>query len=121
MAKVKDKGRILKASREKQLVIYKGALIRLSADLSKKTLHARGICKNYLKWRKVKTYNQDSTTQQIYYSELKTDEEHLGQGKAKVIHHHQASITWNIKESFLKRSKLLPINDNKYISINNWI
>ena len=29
MAKVKDKERILKAAREKQLVTYKGALIRL--------------------------------------------------------------------------------------------
>ena len=32
MTKVKDKGRILKAAREKQLVICKGAPIRLSAD-----------------------------------------------------------------------------------------
>ena len=41
MSKVKDKERILKAEREKQLVIYKGALIRLSADLSKETFQAR--------------------------------------------------------------------------------
>ena len=34
MAKVKDKERILKATREKQLIIYKGAPIRLSADFS---------------------------------------------------------------------------------------
>ena len=36
MPKVKDKERILKAAREKQLVTYKGVLIRLSADFSKK-------------------------------------------------------------------------------------
>ena len=41
MPKVKDKERILKAAREKQLVTYSGALIRLSADFSKKTLQAR--------------------------------------------------------------------------------
>ena len=41
MPKVKDKEGILKAEREKQLVIYKGALIRLSADLSKETFQAR--------------------------------------------------------------------------------
>ena len=32
MPKVKDKERILKAAREKQLVTYKGALIRVSAE-----------------------------------------------------------------------------------------
>ena len=41
MAKFKDKERILKASREKQLVIYKGALIKLSTDFSIETLQAR--------------------------------------------------------------------------------
>ena len=41
MAKFKDKGRLLKATKEKQLVTYKGALIRLSADFSTETLQAR--------------------------------------------------------------------------------
>ena len=41
MPKVKDKERILKAAREKQLVTYKGVPIRLSADFSKETLQAR--------------------------------------------------------------------------------
>ena len=40
MPKVKDKERILKAAREKQLVIYRGVPIRLSADFSKETLQA---------------------------------------------------------------------------------
>ncbi|KAF6094932.1 hypothetical protein HJG60_011995 [Phyllostomus discolor] len=34
MAKFQDKGRILKAAREKQEVTYKGAQIRLAADLT---------------------------------------------------------------------------------------
>ena len=34
MAKVRDKARILKATRKKQRVIYKGTPIRLSADFS---------------------------------------------------------------------------------------
>ena len=38
MAKFKDKERILKTGREKQLVTYKGALIKLSANFSTKTL-----------------------------------------------------------------------------------
>ena len=37
MPKVKDKERILKAARKKQLVTYKGVSIRLSADFSKET------------------------------------------------------------------------------------
>ena len=37
---IKDKERILKAAREKQLVTYKGVPIRLSADFSKKSLQA---------------------------------------------------------------------------------
>ena len=35
MSKVKDKERILKEAREKQIVTYKGVPIRLSADFSK--------------------------------------------------------------------------------------
>ena len=41
MPKVKDKERILKAAREKQLVTNRGVPIRLSADFSKETLQVR--------------------------------------------------------------------------------
>ena len=41
MPKVKEKERILKAAREKQLVTYRGVPIRLSADFSKETLQAK--------------------------------------------------------------------------------
>ena len=41
MAKLKDKERLLKATREKQLVLYKGASIRLSSDFSTETFQAR--------------------------------------------------------------------------------
>ena len=41
MTKFKDKERILKAVREKQLVTYQGSPIRLSADLSVETLQAQ--------------------------------------------------------------------------------
>ena len=40
MPKVKDKETILKPARKKQLVIYKGVPIRLSADFLKETLQA---------------------------------------------------------------------------------
>ena len=38
MPKIKDKERILKATREKPISTYKGVPIRLSADFSKETL-----------------------------------------------------------------------------------
>ena len=41
LAKIKDKERILKTAREKEIVTYKGVPIRLSADFSKETLQAR--------------------------------------------------------------------------------
>ena len=41
MEKIKDKGIILKVTREKQQITYKGTPIRLSADFSAQTLQAR--------------------------------------------------------------------------------
>ena len=41
LPKIKDKGRILKAVREKQRVTYQGIPIRLSADFLKEILQAR--------------------------------------------------------------------------------
>ena len=49
MPKVKDKERILKASRDKQLVTYRGVSIRLSGDFSKEMLQIEGIGKKYSK------------------------------------------------------------------------
>ena len=40
MAKIKDKERISKAAREKQLVIYRRTPLRLSAEFSVETLQA---------------------------------------------------------------------------------
>ena len=47
MTKFQDKERILKATRDKQEVTYKGAPIRLAADFSMETLQARR------KWQKI--------------------------------------------------------------------
>ena len=41
LSKINNKERILKATREKETVTYKGGPIRLSADFSKATLQAR--------------------------------------------------------------------------------
>lgn len=41
LSKIKEKEKILKATREKKLVIYKGTLIKLPVDFSAETLYAR--------------------------------------------------------------------------------
>ena len=41
LAKIKDKDKILKATREKQQITYQETPIRLSADFSTETLQAR--------------------------------------------------------------------------------
>ena len=49
MAKFKDKERILKTTREKQIVTYKGALTRLADDFSQKHYEAEGNGNKYSK------------------------------------------------------------------------
>ena len=49
MLKFKDKERILKAAREKQIIMYKGVPTRLSADSQKKLCRLEGIGKKYSK------------------------------------------------------------------------
>ena len=41
--KIKDKERVLKATREKQQITYKGTPIRLSADFSAETAGQKGV------------------------------------------------------------------------------
>ena len=50
LTKTKHKERILKVARGKQQIIYKGNPIHLTADLSAKTLQARGDGRIYLKY-----------------------------------------------------------------------
>ena len=49
MANFKDKERILKGAREKQLVTHKGALIRLSGDFQQKHYKLEGTGIKYLR------------------------------------------------------------------------
>ena len=49
MAKFQDKERILKATREKKEVIYKGAPVRLATDFAMEILQARENGKKYSK------------------------------------------------------------------------
>ena len=70
MAKINEK--ILKAAREKQLVIYKWSPTRLSTDFSTETLKARKEWHKYIQNNeRKKAYNQECSIQQSYQSELK--------------------------------------------------
>ena len=67
MSKDKDKERLLKAAKEKQLVTYKGTPIRLSAD----TVQTRRELHDIFKMLKEKKgSSQEYSTQQSYHSEL---------------------------------------------------
>ena len=54
LLKIKDKERMLKAAREKEIVTYKGVPIKLSADFSKETLQTRRGWKEVFKVMKRK-------------------------------------------------------------------
>ena len=71
LSKIKNKERILKAAREKERVTYKGVPIRLSADFSKETLHARRDWKEVFKVMKGRDLHQDYSIQQSYHLEWK--------------------------------------------------
>ena len=54
LPKMKEKERILKSTREKETVTYRGIPIRLSADFTKETLQTRKGCKEVFKVMKGK-------------------------------------------------------------------
>ena len=98
MAKVKDKHRILKAAREKQLVMCKGPAITLSADFSTETLQAKRDCHKIFKVMKSK----DLQSRLLYPAKLsfriKRDKKLPKQEKAEEVYHHQISVIRNVKE-----------------------
>ena len=69
MTKIKNKEKILKATREKQQITYKGNPIMLSADFSAETLQDRREWHDILKGMKGKNYNQEYSTQQGSHSD----------------------------------------------------
>ena len=64
---MKDKQRIVKAARKKQLGMYKGTPIRLSADFSTEILQAKRDWHEIFKMMKARPYNQNYSTQQSYH------------------------------------------------------
>ena len=66
MPKVKDKERLLKAAREKQLVTYRGVPIRLSTDFSNEILQGRRDWQEIFKVMK----NRDLQPRLLYPAKL---------------------------------------------------
>ena len=64
MAKFQDKGRNLKAAKEKQEVTYKGTQIRLAVDFSMETLQARREWQDIFQVRKTTDLQPRLLTQQ---------------------------------------------------------
>ena len=62
MPSFKDKEIILKAARQKQEGTYKGALIRLAADVSRETLQSRREWQKIFQVMKTKVLHQDYST-----------------------------------------------------------
>ena len=58
LAKITDKEKVLKATREKRQIIYKGTPIRLRADFSAETLEARREWHDIFKLMKGKNLQQ---------------------------------------------------------------
>ena len=93
MPKVKDKVRLLKAAREKQLVTYRVVPIRPTADFSKETLQARREWQEIFKVMK----SRDIQPRLLYPAKLSFRIE--GQiksfpdkKKTKGVHYHQTII-----------------------------
>ena len=113
VAKIKYKGKILKAAREKQQITYKGTPIRLIADFSAETLQARREWHDIFKVMKGKNM-QPRLLYPVRISfkfdrEIKsfTDKQKLKFSQR--IQHHKTSSTTNAKGTSLsgkhKRSK----------------
>ena len=81
----------------------KGTLIRLSADLSTKTLQARREWHDIFKVMKGKNLNQEYSTQQDSPPSDMLEKSKSRQAKVKRIQHHQTSFITNAKGTSLGR------------------
>ena len=71
LPKIKDKKRILKTTREKDTITYKGVSIRPSADFLKAILQARRSWKEVFEVMESKDLLQDYSIQKSYHLEWK--------------------------------------------------
>ena len=104
LTKIKHKEQILKAAREKQQITHKGIPVRIIADLSIETLHARREWQKILKVMKEKNLQPrllyPARISFKYEGEIK---KLYRQAKAERIQHHQTSSSTSAKGSSLDR------------------
>ena len=81
LTKIKHKEQLLKAAREKQQITHKGIPIRITADLSIETLHARREWQEIFRVMKENTYNLDYCTQKGTHSDMKENSKALQTSK----------------------------------------
>ena len=84
---MKDKDKILKATREKQQITYKGTPIKLSADFSTETLQARREWHGIFKMMKGKDL-QPRIPSKTLIQILRRNQKLSRQAKIKRIQHH---------------------------------
>ena len=106
MRKIKDKERILKPAREKQVVTYKGVPVRLSAGVSTETLQATRVWQEIFKVMK----SEDLQPRLLYPEKLSLRiEGHKksfpNKEKTKGVHRHKNSTIRNVKVSSFGRKK----------------
>ena len=92
MPKFKDKERILKATRERKLVTYRGVPIRLLRDFSEETLQARRDGSKYSSHEKQGTTAKIALPSKAIVQNERADKELPRQEKNKGVHHHQIII-----------------------------
>ena len=101
MPKIKDKERILKAARDKQLVIYRVILIRPSADFLKESLQTGRDWQEILKIMKSRDLQPRVLYPVMLSSRIEGQiKEFSREEKTKVVHHHQTIIIGNVKGTF---------------------
>ena len=114
LTKTKHKGRILKAAREKQQMIYKGNPVCLTADLSAKSLLARREWQGIFKVLKGKNM-QPRLLYPARISFRIDGETKSFSDKQKRTQYHQTSFTTNVKWTYIvkkykRRKKIYKIN-----------
>jgi len=119
VTKIKRKERILKASREKQQVTYKGNPIHLTVDLSTETLQARREWQDILKVQKGENLPLRYTPHgkdliQNWWRNQKL----YKQAKIKRIQYYQTSFTKNFKRTYIVRKYKRRTNVQKQIPNN---
>ena len=100
MTKIKDKEKLLKATRERRQITYNGTPIRLTADFSAETLQARREWHDTFKVMKGKNLHPRLPSKDLIQIR-QTNQKLYRQAKAKRIQHHQTSSTTNAKGTSL--------------------